>query len=229
MRRVLSVLALLVALSTSAGAFDFTDIQFWVGTGSKKAGLIIDWKDGKNPASLAWGYRWDGDKKGEDMLAAIVRADPRLYVHVSSSGAYGVALFGTGYDLNDNGFATSPALTFVNGISVGTPNDNRMATDPGDHYREGWWTAGYWSYWLRSSTTSAWTYSGVGMSGRVLEDGCWDGWSWAGASQAAVAPVQPVAAVPPTLAAVPEPAGLAPLFLTVSGMGGLFLRRFRKS
>lgn len=222
MKRMLTLLALLASLSTAASAFDFDDIQFWVGTGSNRAGLIIDWKDGKQPASLAWGYRWDGVARGEDMLAAIVSADPRLYAHVSAPGGFGVALFGVGYDLNDDGFATSPALTFVNGISVGNPNDNRVATDPNDHYKEGWMSAGFWSYWLRPTTTSNWQFSGVGMSGRLLTDGCWDGWSWA-ASFNAVPPSEPVAAV------IPEPTGMAPLVLYVAGMGGLFLRRSRRA
>ncbi|MDE6428078.1 MAG: hypothetical protein K2K59_03910 [Muribaculaceae bacterium] len=45
----------------------------------------------------------------------------------------------------------------------------------------GWWTsawyAGYWSYWTISGKDPEWMYSGTGFTGRLLSDGCIDGWS----------------------------------------------------
>lgn len=53
---------LMMAISGSVFAFSFSDIQYWVGTGSNQAGLVIDWNDGKNPQSLA------GDLDGMEQL-----------------------------------------------------------------------------------------------------------------------------------------------------------------
>ncbi|MGQ9651807.1 MAG: PEP-CTERM sorting domain-containing protein [Phycisphaerae bacterium] len=188
--------------TSSAQAITFDDVDYWVGTGSNRAGFVIDWNDGKSAESLVWGYRWDGTKKGEDMLMAIVAADARLFMHVSTPGGYGVALFGAGYDLDGDGvFGVSPALSFdAGGLSVGSPNDSRVPTDSADHWKEGWMTAGYWSYWLGGSGNSPiWGFSGTGMSGRTLTNHCWDGWSWAPGFSGS-APSEPVPAQ------VPEPA-----------------------
>ena len=203
--------------SPSAQAITFDDIQYWVGTGSNRAGFVIDWNDGKSAESLVWGYRWDGTKTGEDMFMAIVAADARLFAHVSGSGGYGVALFGTGYDLDGDGvFGVSPALSFdAGGLSVGSPDDSRVPTDSNDHWKEGWMTAGYWSYWLGGTANSpSWGFSGVGMSGRTLTNNAWDGWSWAPVFNAS-APSEPVPAVP-------EPASL---LLLGAGMLSAMRRR----
>jgi len=49
----------------------------------------------------------------------------------------------------------------------------------GIHWQAGWYY-GYWSYFVRSSQTSNFSYSGLGATSRVLTDGCWDAWSWNG-------------------------------------------------
>lgn len=154
------------------------------------------------------------------MLTAIAQADSRLFIHISTPGGYGVALFGVGYDLNNNGtFATNPALTFSNGISVGSPNDNRVSIEAGDHYKEGWMSAGYWSYWLKSSSSANWEFSGVGMSGRTLTNGAWDGWSFANNFNS-TAPKTPIAAEP-----IPEPSTLIAMGLGMTAVAGRFLRK----
>ncbi|MGL6037901.1 MAG: DUF5074 domain-containing protein, partial [Soonwooa sp.] len=35
--------------------FTMDDVVYWVGTGSKKAVLAIQWNDQKNPDALVWG------------------------------------------------------------------------------------------------------------------------------------------------------------------------------
>ena len=49
----------------------FDQIQYWVGSGQNRAALVLQWNDGGNPVSLAWGYRWDGSASGLDMLRAV--------------------------------------------------------------------------------------------------------------------------------------------------------------
>lgn len=190
MRKTLTamLLALVAAvfICGSVGAFSFNDIQLWAGSGSNRAALVIDWNDGKNPECLAWGYRWDGTATGRSMLNAIKSIDQRLY---EAPGPYGeAAVLGLGYDMDSNGFSSD---------------------DSSDHYRSGWSTAGFWSYWLKSTTDGTWSFSHSGIAGRTLSDGCWDGWSF---SNGAV-PDTPTAAT-----RVPEP---STFFVLVTGAAGL--------
>jgi hypothetical protein len=160
-------------VSAAKATFTFDNIENWVGSGASRAALVIDWNDGIQPVSLAWGYRWDGPATGKDMLDAIVNADPRLMANYKFSGG---ALYGAGYDVDGDGF------TYVPG-----PNDTGAAADADDHYREGWEVAGYWSYWGNDTTQpspygeipASWVYPGAGMALRALSDGSWDGWVFA--------------------------------------------------
>ena len=52
----------------------FSDILFWVGTGSNEAVMAVNWAD----TALAWGYRWDGTATVADMMNHIAAADPRF-------------------------------------------------------------------------------------------------------------------------------------------------------
>ena len=61
--------------------FSFDDIEFWVGTGSDSAALVIDWYDDKG-GTLVWGYLFDAaddvQNTGYAMVAAVAKADPRF-------------------------------------------------------------------------------------------------------------------------------------------------------
>ncbi|GAB6906872.1 conserved exported hypothetical protein [Desulfosarcina cetonica] len=231
-------LVFLILLMTQASAeaspytdFDFDNITYWVGEGENQAALVIDWRDGKEPESLVWGYRWDGEATGADMFAAIVGSgtatggpyvgglygdDARLYGKLvwweSFGGAYTVS--GIGYDLDNDGF----------GYEAGEyPGEDGAPSDEGDHYVEGWYS-GYWSYWV-SDSGSDWAYSGYGISARVLSDGSWDGWSFSGTAGYGdgSAPITPVAAQ----SAVPIPGAV---WLFGSGLMGIIgIRRKMKS
>src|ERR1700752_1966109 len=92
------------SLSTARAEFAFDDVEFWVGMGTNRAALVIDWyENSANPPALAWGYRWDGAAKGRDMLMAIVAADPRLFARLGGTLANPVAVYGLGYDADDHG------------------------------------------------------------------------------------------------------------------------------
>lgn len=45
------------------------------------------------------------------------------------------------------------------------------------HWFAGWYT-GYWSYFVRDSYNSDFSYSGYGASSRKVKNGTWDAWSW---------------------------------------------------
>ncbi len=207
------LLAGLLALLVDRGAYGapFDQIQFWVGDDGPdhcRAALVIDWNDGLGPESLVWGYRWDptaGAPTGADMLLAVVQADPRLRLVPGSSPS---TVFALGYDLDGDGFDYVPGA-----------KETGQATDIDDHYREGWMYSGYWRYYL-SSNGADWNDSGVGMAGRVLAEGSWDGWSWSAApTWDGGPPGDPVAA------AVPEPTSL---LLLAAGAAAAGLPRVRR-
>ena len=97
-----------------AQPFTFDEVQFWVGSGANRAALVIDWLENTNePPALVWGYRWDGAANGRDMLQAVVAADPRLFAKFGNHAEYGAAVFGFGYDANDDGgFEIDDGTTF---------------------------------------------------------------------------------------------------------------------
>ena len=47
------------------------DIRNWTGTGTNQSTLVLQWNDAASPASLAWGYRWNGSASGLQMLSAV--------------------------------------------------------------------------------------------------------------------------------------------------------------
>jgi hypothetical protein len=159
----------------------FDDIEFWVGTGANRSALVIDWVESTaDPPALVWGYRWDGAAKGRDMLTAIVAADPRLFAKLGGTPANPVAVYGLGYDADDDGvFGVDDGTQFdADGFAFSGPADLAQATDPGDLYAEGWFT-GFWHYGVAANNPydgGAWSDSDVGMASRNLADGSWDSW-----------------------------------------------------
>lgn len=174
-----------VAVCGTAGSasVSFDDLRFWVGEGANEAALVIDWNgpDGAEPVSLAWGFRWDGVASGQDMLAAVINADARLFGRFASFG-FGDAIVGLGYDLDGDGFGVSDGTDFGPGglVFAGT-SDGVTASDGDDYYAEGW-TTGFWSYSVGDGDPfggGLWEGAAVGFGDRVLSDGDWDGYRFA--------------------------------------------------
>ena len=67
-------------------SFPTSDIQFWVGTGSNSAVVIIGWDDNPsgNNFALAWGVRWNGSCTAVNMLDTIATYDSRVAYAISS-------------------------------------------------------------------------------------------------------------------------------------------------
>lgn len=72
-------------LSSLASAFGLDDIVLWAGSGTNRAGLVIDFNDGTTVHSFAWGYRWNGAATGEDMLRAVEDLDSALSATIFGS------------------------------------------------------------------------------------------------------------------------------------------------
>ncbi len=161
---------------------DVNKIERWIGSGSNNAVLAIEWNDGKDFKILVWGYKWDGDKTGADMINDVAAADPSFYALRSDGSAFGSSFGGFGYDANGDGviglMKNGKECPLTNGVyvSAGTDFDNYTAKDPKDYWNSGW-NKGYWSYWVGNIGGSL-GYSGVGASGRKLANNCIDGWTF---------------------------------------------------
>ncbi|MCC6493644.1 MAG: hypothetical protein IT424_11565 [Pirellulales bacterium] len=190
-RRPWALLALAAVPLSSCGVAaagpvaSFDDIEHWVGVGANRAALVIDWDASTaNDASLAWGFRWDGQASGEDLLLRVVNADDRLFLKRSAGGSLGFSTFGIGYDASGDGqFALSDGTQFdAHGVAVtGLPDEDATPVDRADLYREGWFT-GVWSYGVAAGTTwnqLSWGQSFTGPHGRALQNGSWDSWAFA--------------------------------------------------
>ena len=175
-------------LRATTANFTFDDIYFWVGEGSNRSALAVQWNNDRETNALVWGYNWDGSKYGVDILFAIAKEDPKFFVFAdATTSGYGTAIAGVGYDANSDGVffikhKTTGELIYPdeNGVlphpnALGYDYDNYEAGDTEDYWYAGWYS-GYWSYWL-STDGNSWSYSGLGASSRQLTDGCWDGWN----------------------------------------------------
>ena len=60
--------------------FNKEDVNFWVGTGSDSAVLVIDFVEGiyGEVATFAWGVAFDGNITGENMLTSLANADQNI-------------------------------------------------------------------------------------------------------------------------------------------------------
>ena len=211
-KSVLFTFVLAVVSSLPGFSYGFSDISYWVGSGSNSAALAIDWNDGKTPETLVWGYHWNGNATGRDMLNAIKSVDSRLFEPNDAYG--GGTVYGLGYDLDNDGFSY-----------IAGDDDTGHAADSDDHYIEGWMSAGYWSYWLKSDDSSDWGYAMEGLSTRKLTDGCWDGWVFAASPTWDGGKPDNLTAATKSTEAVPEPSSIAFSIMGLVSIGGLVLRK----
>lgn len=172
----------------STEVVDFDQIKYWAGTGSNRCAVIIQWNDDREESAKVFGYKWDGEACGEDALRAIC-SHPQLYGAFQTGTTYGSVLQGFGWDVNNDGVFTITEKISDTESNVYTPDsdglfldqiissDDVTATDANDYWYSGWYE-GFWSYWVSDNGGSL-TFSGTGMTGRVLTDGCIDAWQFA--------------------------------------------------
>lgn len=116
---VASATALPLGACRAEESFAATDVHLWVGEGTNRMVLVLDWNDGRPGASKAWGYRWDGPATNlATILSRVAREDPRLSVFLSDDGVRGLA-----YDADDDGGVFDPAS------STRTDEDDFFAVD----------------------------------------------------------------------------------------------------
>ena len=187
------------------------DIQSWAGSGTNRSALVVQWNDGNNPVSVAWGYRWDGAATGTDLLTAVAGTTVIRQPY--------------GGDIIDTLTGADPALQITIERYGWGDIVYSMVYSPGGAARtQADWSSGYWEYSLFAGNIDYYTWNGTGYEGpftydvagntlyssvawwssqvgsadRLLVNGSWDAWSFA-AGLTSVPVAQPVAA------SVPEP------------------------
>lgn len=200
------LVAALCSLSAShvhAAVSSFSDIEFWVGSGSREATLVIAFNSPASPSgTYAWGYRWDGpDPSGAAMILAVADADPALTLTSGGTALEGFFLSSVTYDVG--GLTYSATSDFAPGadVSWGYYIDGGSA---GDAPVTGVGKSDYPAPWTASPTGASQT--SFGSPGRILADGAWDAWSFGPYDPGSFDHVTPPATSP--LAAVPEPSAL---------------------
>ncbi len=174
---------LLVFSSVCAFAFSMSDIHNWSGEGSNEAALVIQWNVDGETSAMAFGYRWDGEATGYDMIAAVAKNNPRLY-YLTESTSYGNTIAGLGWDADNDGDlglmldGTRHEINADGYVITDQYNyDQWTAADADDMWCSGWYK-GFWSYWVKNAEADDWGFASTGASGRVLTSGCWDGWNF---------------------------------------------------
>jgi len=165
MKKTLSLALALTGslIGTKTPAVSLEGIQFWIGSGTNRAGLVIEWStpESRNystvPApiadkSLVWGYRFNGTATAAQMFEAVVAADPRLYALGVIDPHYGLGIYGIGFHLGGGGDlgVTDGNTTnyFPKGLQTNVTVDVDAAAplNPGDLYWSGF-NGPNWETW----------------------------------------------------------------------------------
>lgn len=172
------------AEATTSTGIDFSKIERWAGEGDCKAALAIKWANEQNDGkTLVWGYRWNkGETKtGEDLIRAVVKADPALYM-MATQASWGFYIGAFGYDADGDRYVT---LTNMNGeiyprngmFDIPSSEFETSASTKwgdGDSWNSPSGYTDFWGYYTAEKASDALVFSNVGTSGRNLTDGCVD-------------------------------------------------------
>lgn len=209
---------LLTGPTVRAQLAGFNDIATWTGAGSNQSALVIQWNDGKSPAAVVWGYRWNGPSPTvNDMLLAVMDAGVGLFARGDSANGFGEAYYGFGYDANlDCSFGVTgafdalgdpAAVTFTRGFAnMNTNSESSQAPSSSvaaapqnvsDRYREGWMDNGFWEMFTGTGTSYpvTWTASFTGAGEALAADG-WYAFSLSNSDYSSNVPGLAVSAVP---------------------------------
>jgi hypothetical protein len=173
-----------VLVPVCARGFSISNIEYWAGSGTNRAALVVDWHDGTRPHALAWGYRWNGNATGLDLWRAVTNADPGLSGTVTQTAA-GPLLSGIEYRRPSREYAVELLISGTRHVADVLPGTGRHAV----HWSPYTWDhtgavfqAGAWTYWTRGATPdytpAAFEHPGLNLTNRVLADGAWDAWSF---------------------------------------------------
>lgn len=125
---VKKLLTFILGLGLAAGAsatinFPASSVQYWVGSGSNSAVVVVAWDDAATPTALAWGVRWNGTVCALDLIDSIQAYDSRF-----SNGSS----------------ATAASVTYNDGTVVLTSDINWWCYT----VNGAWATVGYTGYYM---------------------------------------------------------------------------------
>ena len=180
------------AEATASTGIDFSKIERWTGQGDCQAALAIKWADGQNEGkTLVWGYRWNSTetKTGEDLIRAVVKADPALYM-MATQASWGFYIGAFGYDADDDRYVTLTTMTGElyprNGVFdiPSSEFETSASTDwgNGDSWNSPSGYTDYWSYYVADKASDVLGYSQVGAGDRKLTNGCVDAYVFTSSS-----------------------------------------------
>ena len=200
---------------TSGVSFSgFDDIQFWTGSGTNRAALVIQWNDGKAHSSLVWGYRWNNTATGFDMLRSVIGYSA---IHYPGSTTNHAVFLGADSRL----MASWSQFDFGNALDSVVFKDGTIQRYQND------WNTGFWEYslfggqfsydvfdesgkWLETASYNqlgsvffsgvTWFSSPFGASDRILVNGSWDAWSFAADFRSVPVTTPQPASLPPPVA-----------------------------
>ena len=182
------------------------DLRFIVGEGSNLSTLVIDFNDGTERESFAWGYRWEVSASGEDLFRAIVAADPQL---LANEGSFINEISYVGELANHQGIGSYPGNSWNYFIAGGFAGDedttDGIVGTPTP-------IAGGGENFPTDFVSSPVGFTAVSFSesGRLLSDGSWDRWSFG--------PFPDEGTIEAPFAVIPEPQMWTLLGLSALGM-----------
>lgn len=178
----------------------FNDIQFWAGTGTNRAAMVIQWPDQANPAGVVWGYRWNGESTAQQMIFALAGSLPGGPAPAQGSDSrleFELLYYGAG--LNDY---FVDVIRF-NQVGLGSSWTGTQRVMPG--YDGVDFNALYYRYGTSAWTSALFTQASSGPAGIPLRDGTWIGWVYTDGNDTELPFVQPYAAPGSAAPAVPKP------------------------
>lgn len=72
------------AFSGMRAQINYSEVAFWVGSGTDTTLMVIDFQDGSYDSSYVWGYAYNHPATGEQMLNAIAAADINLTINIDT-------------------------------------------------------------------------------------------------------------------------------------------------
>ena len=162
----LSVLLALAGcfLSPFVHALSLDDIQLWTGSGTNRAGLVIEWNSPEifnqttvsapvANKTMVWGYRFNGSPSATKMFTAILASDPKLYAVADET--YGTFIESIGYNLSGNGNIGVNDGTNINYFTDGYQTNATVEVDADAPLNSGdlFWSGYYgpnWQTWTES-------------------------------------------------------------------------------
>ena len=197
MRKYLLALLIAVPLTSWSQLItvnSFTNIQYWTGSGTNSAALVLEFGGPSIPASVAWGYRWSGSATLQDLVfsvagglvggpAPLPGADPRLTFDVSFFSFGDVS----GYFVNSIAYnQIGLPAPWSQSVRLIENNYSVDLTYPALYFLAG---SGVW-------TASLFAPADVGMSDLSLSNGAWYGFVHTDEFEGDRIFAQPASAVP---------------------------------